>query len=101
MLLSFDDVLQLNLTVDILDMKSPTRNFIDVGSVNCLFDTRYSEQARFGEVACSIRLIIFEFSQGFQKRNFKLIIGKNLYRLMNYPILIQQCFDLSQREPLV
>jgi hypothetical protein len=79
MLLTFDDVLQLDLSfLPILQVQPPSRDLVDICSVHGFSIAHNPVQARLRELPRPVTLMVFQLCKRFKKPHFSCSLGRDL-----------------------
>lgn len=76
MAIAFDDIFQNDISVNVLKMDAPTRDFRDVRAIDGLFYSTYSVESRFGEASRAVAVIILKLGKRFQECELQFVIRK-------------------------
>ena len=73
MVLPFDDLLQCDIAILILQVEPPTRDLVDIGSVDRLPDTANTVEAGLWKTSLPMALGVFQFSKGVEELSFQVV----------------------------
>ncbi len=76
MSLPFNNILQVNMSIHVLNVNTPARGFIDIRTIDGLLDTLYFMQSCFWKFSGSVALVVFKFCQSFKKKTLNSSFGK-------------------------